>query len=213
MATKREPNSRAQLEQRLVDVLQLGDVVLLQLDEEVVAPEDVVIPGQLAPGGIDIVLLDQARDLGRHAAGGGDQPLGMPGQEGMVDAGIIVEALQLGGAGDLQQVVVAGLVLGQQQQVGGLLVFLRIALAHAARRHVGLQPDDRLDPRGLGGVEELDHPEHGAVIGEGDGGHAHLGGALGQLLEVAEAIKQRVFGMDMQVDKRHKEIGLALSQD
>ena len=121
MATKRELELAPQLEQRLVDVLQLGDVVLLQLDEEVVSPEDVVIPPQLTPGGVDIVLLDQARDLGRHAAGGGDQPLGMPGQESMVDAGIIVEALQLGSAGDLQQVVVAGLVLGQQQQVSHFL--------------------------------------------------------------------------------------------
>ena len=36
-----------QLEQRLVDLLQLGDVVLLQLDEEVVAPKDLVVPVQL----------------------------------------------------------------------------------------------------------------------------------------------------------------------
>ena len=70
-----------------------------------------------------------------------------------------------------------------------------------ARRQVGLQPDDRLDPRGLGGVVELDHPEHGAVIGERQGGHAHLVGALDQLLDVAEAIKQRVFGVDVQMDE------------
>ena len=37
----------AQLEQLLVDRVQLGDGVLLQLEEEVVRPEQVVIPAQL----------------------------------------------------------------------------------------------------------------------------------------------------------------------
>jgi hypothetical protein len=41
------------------------------------------------------------------------------------------------------------------------------------------------------------------VIGQGQGGHAHLFGALDQLLDIAEAVEQGVFRMDVQVNKGH----------
>jgi hypothetical protein len=44
----------------------------------------------------------------------------MFGQVFPVDARLVVKALQLGGGGDLHQVVVAGLVLCQEEQVEGL---------------------------------------------------------------------------------------------
>jgi hypothetical protein len=148
-------------------------------------------------------LLQKARDLGRHAAGGGNQALGVLGQHIVIDARVVVEALQLGNAGDLQQVLIASFVLSQQQQVGGLLIFLRVVLLDGTGCHVGLQPDDRLNPRLGGGVVELDHPEHGAMVGDGDGGHVHLVCTLNQLVDVAETIKQGVFGVNVKMDKCH----------
>ena len=56
------------------------------------------------------------------------KPLGVLGEEVVVDAREIVKTLQLGGAGDFQQVLVTSFVLRQQQQVSGFLVFLRIVL-------------------------------------------------------------------------------------
>jgi hypothetical protein len=56
----------------------------------------------------------------------------------------------------------------------------------------------------LGGVVKIDHPEHCAVVGQRQRRHAQLPGALDQLLDVAEAIQQRVFGMDVQVDEGHR---------
>ncbi len=63
---------------------------------------------------------------------------------------------------------------------------------------VGFNPDDRLDPRSRGCLVEVDHAVHTAMVGEGDGRHAHLLDALDQLLYIAEAIQQGVFGVDVQ---------------
>ncbi len=204
---------RPQLHQGAVDRLQVGHVVLLELEEEVVLAEQVVIPVQAPAGGLDLALADQARHFGRHAAGGADQPFGVFGQEILVDARIIIEAFQLGRRGDLEQVLVTGLVLGQQQQVGGAPVLLGVMFLHRAGRQVGFQPDDGLDAGLLGGVVELDHAEHGAVVGDGQGRHVHLLGALDQLLDVREAIQQGVFGVDVQVGEGHgSQVNVKFSQ-
>jgi hypothetical protein len=72
--------------------------------------------------------------------------------------------------------------------VGGTFVLLRVAFPHAARSQIRLDADDRLDPRAGGGVVEIDHAEHGAVIGQGQGRHAHLLGTLHDLLDIAEPV-------------------------
>jgi hypothetical protein len=113
---------RPQLDQRLVDLFQLGDIVLLQLQKEVVAAENFVIPIQLLACRFHVPLGDQPRHFGAHAPGGADQPLAVLRQQLVVDPRIIIKAIQLRCAGKLQQVAVTGLVLGDQQQVGGLLI-------------------------------------------------------------------------------------------
>ncbi len=190
-----------QLEQLPVHRIQLGDGVVLKLEEVVVGSEQVVIPAQHLISLLELPMLQEARDLGRHAAGGADQPFSVLGQDVMVDARVVVEALQLGDAGKLEQVLVARGILRQQQQVSGLLVFLGVVLLDGAGCQVSFQPDDGLDTHSLGGVVELDDPKHGAVVGDGDGWHIHLVGALDQLVDVAESIQQGVFSVDVKMDK------------
>ncbi len=127
----------------------------------------------------------------------------MFGEEFFINAGVVVEAFQLRGRGDLEQVLITGLVLSQEQQVRGFAVFLRVVLLHRAGCHVGLQPDDGLDPGVLGGVIKLDHTEHRPVVSDGQGGHVHLFGALDQLLDITEAVEQRVFGVNVEVGEGH----------
>ena len=92
--------------------------MFLQLKVEIVRPKDLVIPVQLAPGGIQAFVDDGSRDLGCHAARGGDQPGRMALEEIVIDPWKIIKPLKLGRAGDLQQVMVTGLIFGQQEQVG-----------------------------------------------------------------------------------------------
>ena len=64
--------ARAKAQQRLIDGLQFGNVVLLKFEEEVVRSEDVVIPVQLLAGSFRALFPDDARNFSRHAAGGSD---------------------------------------------------------------------------------------------------------------------------------------------
>ena len=61
-----------------------------------------------------------------------------------------------------------------------------------------------LIPASFGGVVELDHAEHRAVVGDGQRGHVHLFDAFDQLLDVREAVEQGVFGVDVEVDEGHE---------
>lgn len=125
----------------------------------------------------------------------------MGSEEFVIDAGVIIEAVQLGGGGNFQEVLIAGLIFGQKEQVGRSFIQLRVFLPHGAGGHVGFDADDRLDVELLCGAEEIDNAEQCAVIGDGEGGHLQFVGALKQLGDIAKPIEQGVFGVDMQVDK------------
>ncbi len=128
----------------------------------------------------------------------------MIGQELVIDARVIIEAFQLACRGNFEQILVPGLIFRQEHQVAGFFVVLGNAVMHPPRGEITLYPDDRLDSRFFGSVVEIDHPKHGAVIGDRDGGHAHLLGALNQLVDVAETIQNRVFGVDVKMDEGHR---------
>ena len=195
--------ARAHFDQFAIQFEDLGDVVLLQFEEETVGTEDIVIPVDAAEGFFGLFLENGNGNLGGHTTRGGDQPFGVCGQEVVVNARMVVHALQLRGGGDLEQVAVARFVFREQEQVRGLFIELCVAVFHAARRHVGFQPDDGLDPVGDGGVVEFDHPKHRAVVGDGDRGHVHLLDALRQLLDIREAVEERVVGVDVEVGEAH----------
>ena len=65
-----------------------------------------------------------------------------------------------------------------------------VAVLHAARSHVGFQPDDRLDACIFGRLVKIDHPEHRAMVGDGHRRHIHFFDAAHQLLDVREAVEQ-----------------------
>ena len=66
---------------------------------------------------------------------------------------------------------------------------------------VKLAADDRLDPRFIGGVHEMDRAKNVAMIGHGDRGHAQFFHALDEFLHVAGAVEHGVIGMEVQVNE------------
>ena len=58
-----------------------------------------------------------------------------------------------------------------------------------------------VDARRPTGAEEGDDTVHGAVVGESQSRLAQASGAAHQPLDQAQAVEQRVLGMDMQMDK------------
>ena len=96
-----------------VQLVQVGDVVPLQLQEEIVAAKDILIPADLLARGLKIALVCQPRDFCSQAAAGSDETIGVGCQIFFVDARTIIEAIQLGGRGDRQQVLISLHILRQ----------------------------------------------------------------------------------------------------
>ncbi len=120
-----------------------------------------------------------------------------------IKTGVIIKPFELCRAGQLEQVLIAGVVLGQQQQVVGALVELGILVPHPARGKITFQTNDGFYAGFFGCVIKFDHAKHGAVIGDGHRRHAQFLGARHQLFDITETVKQRIMGVDMQVDEGH----------
>ena len=73
--------------------------------------------------------------------------------------------------------------------------------AGGARRHVGLDPDDRLDAGGRGGRVELVGSEHVAVVGDRQGRLAQPLGLSHVVLDLPGAVQHGVVGVDVEVDE------------
>ena len=189
----------------------IGDAVILELHEEPVGTEDVAVAPRGLLGSAILPGEQQRRQLARQTSREADDAFRVLGEELLVHAGPVVEALEIGRGHELQEVAVPGLVLGEQREVVVLLLVLaRVPLEPRPRRDVRLDADDRLDARGAPGLEEAERPEHGSVIRHGHRRHAVTRGLRedrGRLgvelrrLDAGGAVEQRVLGVDVEVDE------------
>ncbi len=193
----REPGGGGQLDELRQDPRLDLEVGVLQLDVDVVAAEDLDEPVELGTGVRDPALLERLADAARETAREGDHPGRVPLEQLPVDPRLVVVALEVAEARQLDQVGVA-LVVGREQRQ------MRVALLLGAPvvGDVDLAADHRLDARPLGGLEELHRPGHRAVVGERDGRHLELGGPLDEVRDPAGAVEDRVLGVDVEVDER-----------
>ncbi len=209
------PDAPGDLDQLGVGLVLGRQTVILQLDEEVVPPEDVLqAPGLGQRPGL-VTPHERLEHVAPEAAGGGDEAVVVALQQLPVQAGLVVVALQEGQAGQLDQVAVALVGLGQQGQV---VVELPAAFGLAAgvvqpapaRRplgpmvvgHVGLGAEDRLDALGLAGPVEVQDPVHVPVVGDPEGRLPVRRRGGHQLLDPGRAVQHRVLGVDVEVGER-----------
>lgn len=218
---RRDAELLADVEQALAHPAFDGQAVVHHLQEEVLRPEDLLPLG----GGFQRFALVAEAQPGLHlagrAAGGGDDALGVLGDEFFVHARPLAElALDGGQRRQFEQVAQAGRVLGDHRHMGvgagaGDVVALlaRIAPLHAlgvepgAGRDIGLDADDRLDARLLGGVVELRGAVHVAVVGHPDRRHAQPVGLGEQRRDLGRAVQHRVLGVVVQVNERSGRVG------
>ena len=189
---EREPEVPRDRLQPDVDRLLLVDPLVLHLEEEIVRPENVAIGG----GGVERLLLllgpDAGRDLPLQAAAQADQPVRVLGEQLLVDARLVVEALGVARRHQLDEVVVPLVGLGEQHQVVGRLAGRPALRAPVAGRDVDLAAEDRVDPALARLVVEDDRREHVAVLGDRHRRHLQLDRVVEQLLDAARAVEQRV---------------------
>ena len=203
---ERQPQLRGELEHAGVDGRLLGDAVVLELEEEAALAEQSRHPRRALAGGIVVLAVQERRDLALEARGERDQPLGVRGQRLVVDARLVVEALEVPDRAQLDQVPPAGLVLGQQHEVE-VVAAPPAALVAAPRSQVRLHPEDRLDARLARGLVEFDRAEEVPVIGQGQGAHAHLRRRPHERVEAVRAVEERVLRVRMEMHEGHQRRG------
>ena len=162
------------------------ETVVLEFEEEVVLAEEVGVFVGEAAGFVVAVGEEGFVDVAAKASGEGDEAFGVAAEQVLIDAGLVVEAFEVGGGDELDEVAVALLVLAEEDEV---VVAVRV-VAHLAAllRDVDFAADDGVDAGGFGGVVKFDGAEEVAVIGEGDGGGFLLGDELHELRDFASAI-------------------------
>jgi hypothetical protein len=189
-------------DQRAVDRALLLDPVVLQFHVEIAGFKDMAILVQRGLGLVDLAFLDLVRDLALEARGEADETFRVLREDFLVDARLVVEAIEMRRRNQLNEVFVAHLVLRQQNQmiggvagVGGFLVEAR------ARRDVGLATDDRLKPLLLRGLVELDGAVHVAMIGHRHRRHFARVRLVDHVRNAARPVEQAVLRVQMQMNK------------
>jgi hypothetical protein len=184
------------------------------LHEVAVAAEDVLVVGRGLPGRVVVAVAKVHLHLAGRAARGADDPSGVLGQQLAVDAGLLEEAVTPRAGAEPEEVVHPLGRLAEQRHVGvgaacadvvaaAVVEVDALALEPAGvGRRVGLDADDRLDPRGGGLAVELVGPEHVAVVGHRHRRHPELRGPLGQLGQPCRTVEHGVLGVHVQVDER-----------
>ena len=117
------------------------------------------------------------RDLRAQTAGKADQPFEIFFEDFLVDAWAVIKTFEIPDTDELDQVAVTHLVLAKQhERIRGALQSVRRTLKTAFGRDINFRANDRLYPRFLAGIVELDRAEHIAVVGDGKRGHIHFFG-------------------------------------
>ncbi len=148
-------------------------------------------------GFLAVAVLERLADAAGEAAGQGDEALGALREQLPVDARLVVVALEVGGRGELDEVGVAVVLLGEESQVVVALLLEATVVAH-----VHLTAENRLDSVLSGLSVELDGSGQRAVVGERNGRHLELGRPGGELWDPARSVEDRVFGVDVEVNER-----------
>ena len=196
---ERQIHLRREAQQLLVQAALLGQAVVLELEEEVALAQDVAVRAGNAPGLVHVAGFERARDLATQARRQPDQPLRVLGQEITVDARLVVVAVEVRAGDEAAQVLVAGPVARQQDEVIRLVVGLAFAVGHRAPRDVGLDADDGLDARRATGLVEGHRPVQRAVIRYGQRVEAERLGLRHQLRDAAQAVEQAELGVDVEM--------------
>ncbi len=197
-ADDRQPGVGGEREQAGIDAPVLVDAGVLQLDVDVLAPEDLHEAVELLPCARHVAGEQRRAGAPGEAARERDDAAGVGLEQLVVDARLVVVALEVAERAELDQVVVALGRLGQQREV----VPVALARVHARAAvvdEVDLAAQQRLDAGLPGRAVELDRARHGAVVGDPDGGHAELDRPLDELGDAACAVQHRILGVDVQM--------------
>ncbi len=179
-----------------------GQPVVLDLQKEPAVREDLLVLLDGLRGPLLPFLGEQDRDLPLQARRGGDDPLRVLPKDLLVDAGPVVEPLDVRPRHQLDEVPVPFVRFGEQDQVvRPVLARGRLAVVAGAGGQVELGADDGLDPLPVRLLVEVHRADHSPVVGQRHGGHPHPGDLAHELLDLDRPVEEAVLGMEVQVDE------------
>lgn len=120
----------------------------------------------------------------------------------LIHARLVIEAFKVGFADQLDKILIAGEIGGQQDEM--IVVVMRQSAFPAlsvAGRHVGLTAYDGLDPASESLLIKLDSPEQIAMVRHGHGGHAEVFHLLDERLNLIRPIEQAVLGVEVKMNE------------
>ena len=183
-----------QLLQLRADLVLLIKIMVLNFQKVIFLAKNIDIFLNAATCSLQVVLQNHLRHLAGNAGTETDNALVIRSQHVLVYARFIIKALQLTNANDFHQVMVACIVLRQQNQmVHAAVIFFQMR----ALGQVNLAADNRLDAC-LGTLLIKFHcAVHCAVVGNRQTVHAQLLSVGHQLVDFRSAVQQAVFRMYM----------------
>ena len=189
--------------QHTVDRLFLGQSVILYFEKEMILPEYRHI---LTNQGICPHIVPAQNRLWNLPCNTGrerNDPFMVLSQKFFINTWFIIISLDVSEGYELNQIAVAGFVLGKENQMivsGTIHLCTFLALP---RGKIDLTADDGMNALRLCLLIKPDSTIHHAVIGHSDRIHPELFRAPDQFFDAARTIKQAVFRMHMQVGKGH----------
>ena len=180
------------------EALVLFEAVVLNFEEEVVLAEDVAVGVGDAAGVVVLIVEDGFVEVAAEAGGEADEAFGVCGEQVLIDAGLVIEAFEVGGGDEVDEVAVAFLVFAEEDEV---VVAVGVGAGLVVAGDVDFAADDGVDAGVFGGVVEGDGAEEVAVVGHADGGHFLFGADLHELVDFAGAVEEGVVGVVVKVNE------------
>ena len=198
-----EPHVCGPRDELAVDLGLIGDAVVVQLEIIILRPERLLKPVDLVACLVEFLRHNQPGNLTCETATKADQTFAVLGEQFLVDARLVVIALKLRGGGQADEVLVTGVVFGQEHEVVIRLLAARagLFLVPTAGRDVHLAADDRFDVFGTGGAVKIDCAEHRPVVGDRERTEAQFARLVDQAIHTARAVEQGKLGVAMQVNE------------
>ncbi len=185
-----------------VDVALLGQAVVLELDEEGAASEYVLEARRVVACGGVVPRHELLAHQTAEAPARRDQTRTVLLQELEVDARLVIEAVEVRVRGDLDQVPVPVVRLGEQRQVVDVVLGALRPVEPAGADEICLAPDDGSQVRFARRSVEVEDAVHVAVVGDADRGLAVGFGGGNDVGDPGGAVQHRELGVQMQVHER-----------
>jgi len=151
---------------------------------------------------VDLVSLNRGVHFASEAAAESNQTSGVLGQQFLVDPRPVMKSVEMRGRNQFDEIAIAGFVARKQCKVICRLTQRDRAVFVRARRDVGFAANDRFHPGILRFLIKFDRAEKVSVIGHRHRRHLEFLRLFHQLFHSNRAIEQRIFGMEMKVNKR-----------